>query len=148
MTTDSSPALGAPVVRLRILWSSSAPGKSSVELEEKAIELRSGSVGTCLHLEAGSAWRDHETACREWWPFSGTVTRRSASLLEERRTASSGGAVDLVGEDDVRKIAPFGTRRPLRPRPSLVDDRGAEKSAGMRSGVNWTRENPEAHGLR
>ena len=112
-----------------------------VELEEEAIELRLGQRVRAFHLERVLRREDEERLLEH----VRRVADRDAVLvhrLEQRALRLRRGAVDLVGEDDVREDRALAevelpSRRPACSSMTVVP----RMSAGIRSGVNWMREN-------
>ena len=108
-----------PVVRSRIVWSSSLVGILDDELEEEAIELRLGQRVGAFHLERVLR-REHEERLLELVGLLRDGDRALAHRLEQRRLRLRRRAVDLVGEHDVREdralleLEALAARRPRR----------------------------------
>ncbi len=107
------------------------------DLEQETVALRLGKGVDALVLDRVLGGHDEERVWhREGLPTDGHVPL--GHHLEQCRLHLRGGAVDLVGEDEVRDDrAQFG----IELFATLPVDPGATRSVGTRSGVNCTREN-------
>ena len=120
-----------------------ARGRFDAQLEEEAIELRLGQRVGPLHLDRVLR-RQHEERRRQRVGLLADRDRLLLHRLEQRRLRLGRGAVDLVGQHDVREDRPLleleAPRRSPGGPPSTIR-LVPRMSAGIRSGVNWMREN-------
>ena len=138
-----APPWAPPVVRSRMSCSSPRFGEGDVELEEEAVELGLGERVGPLHLERVLRREDDERLVER----EGLAAHRDAVLLhrlEQRALRLGRGAVDLVGQDDVGEDGPLRNSNTLPPPCVSSMTVVPMMSAGIRSGVNWMRENGEA----
>ena len=113
------------------------------QLEHEAVELRLGQRVRPLHLDRVLR-RQHEERRRQRVGLLADRDRLLLHRLEQRRLRLGRRAVDLVGQHDVREDRPaleLEAPRQLARRPLSTIRLVPRTSAGIRSGVNWMREN-------
>jgi hypothetical protein len=123
--------------------SSSRAGGSTRSLNGEAIELRLGQRVRPLHLDRVLR-RQHEERRRQRVGLLADGHRLLLHRLEQRGLRLRRRAVDLVGEHDVREDRPaleLEAARQLARLAASTIRLVPSTSAGIRSGVNWMREN-------
>ena len=113
-----------------------ARGRFDAQLEQEAIELRLGQRVGALHLDRVLR-RQHEERRRQRVGLLADRDRLLLHRLEQRRLRLGRGAVDLVGEHDVREDRPvleLEAARRLARRAALDDHVGADDVGGHQVG--------------
>ncbi len=133
--------LPSPVVRSRMSWSSSRFGNGTWSLKRKRSSCASGS-GYVPSISSGFCVARTTNGSSEHVRLLADGHAVLLHRLEQRALRLRRRAVDLVGEDDVREDRTLAElerlARALRVSSMTVVPR---MSAGIRSGVNWMREN-------
>ena len=121
-----------------------ARGVADRRPDEEPVELRLGQRVRALVLDRVLR-RQHDERRREHARLAFARHLPLLHRLEQRGLRLRWGAVDLVGEEEVGEDR---ARHELELRAALVEDDEPVTSEGIRSGVNWMRENSSDVALR